>query len=244
MALLAVAFGAAVFVAPASGSPLLTNGDFESGDFAAWTAFVTTNGTTQTPAVTQFDTTGAGASLAAQFDVGQVIFEGPGSTPRGGGIHQKVILSPGSYEVSADIAAFGGTAFGNIAGGLFELMVNGVTVDSHDFGQITGGATERSQLNATVMFASFGFQEFRLRMSRPFISGSAFATPNQYVDNIVVAALPPPPVGGVVEMVVASGDSPVADRSGQVHEREAAALAIALAAVAGVSWHRFRRRTG
>jgi len=178
--------------------------------------------------------------LAAQFDVGQVIFEGFESTPRGGGIYQEVILSHGGYEVSADIAAFGGTAFGNIAGGLFELLVNGETVDSHDFGQIIGSTTERAHLSATVTIESAGNQEVRLRMSRPFISGSEFATPNQYVDNIVVTSLPPP-VGGVVELAVESGDpSDAQPRRG--HERELAALLVALAAVAAVSWHRYRRR--
>lgn len=50
----------------------------------------------------------------------------------------------------------------------------------------------------------------------------------------------PLPVGGIVELGVASGDSPVEQQSGP--EREVAALTIALAAVAGVSWHRYRRR--
>ena len=49
------------------------------------------------------------------------------------------------------------------------------------------------------------------------------------------------PVGGTVSLPVDGSDaraSPV----GRGHERELAALAIALAAVAGVSWHRYRRR--
>ena len=51
-------------------------------------------------------------------------------------------------------------------------------------------------------------------------------------------------VGGTVELSVGSGDVPVEHQSGRSHEREVAALAVALAAVgvAGVYWHRFRRR--
>ena len=52
------------------------------------------------------------------------------------------------------------------------------------------------------------------------------------------------PVGGVVEVTVESGGSPVEHESGGRNEREVAALAVALAVVgvAGVSWHRYRRR--
>ncbi len=53
-----------------------------------------------------------------------------------------------------------------------------------------------------------------------------------------------PPVGGIVELVAAPSDSPDVQPRGRVPEREVAALAVALAAVgvAGVSWHRYRRR--
>ena len=54
----------------ASAAPV-PNGDFETGDLTGWTTFTTTNGTIGTPAVVPFDTTGSGASNAAEFNVGR-----------------------------------------------------------------------------------------------------------------------------------------------------------------------------
>ena len=52
----------------------------------------------------------------------------------------------------------------------------------------------------------------------------------------------PVPVGGIVELVSGPSDSPDAQQGGGGHEREVAALAFALVAVAGVFWHRYRRQ--
>ena len=80
---------------------LLTNGDFETGNLNGWTTFTTTNGTIGTPSVTSFDVTGAGASLAAGFNVGNV--QNPGNN--GGGIFQTFNFGGGSLSVSVDIAS-------------------------------------------------------------------------------------------------------------------------------------------
>ena len=62
------------------------------------------------------------------------------------------------------------------------------------------------------------------------------------------APTPPPPpsqpVGGIVELVTGPPDPPDAQQGGGGPERELAALAVVLVAVAGVSWHRYRRRAG
>lgn len=55
-----------------------------------------------------------------------------------------------------------------------------------------------------------------------------------------VVEVGPEPVGGAVELSVGSDDSPFETQNG--HERDLAALAVALAVVAGVAWHRYRRR--
>ncbi len=75
---------------------LLTNGDFQTGSLAPWTAFTTGNGTNGAgfPNVVSFDTTGSGASLAAQFQVGEVTFTG---AQEGGGIFQSLTLAGGTY---------------------------------------------------------------------------------------------------------------------------------------------------
>ena len=49
-------------------------------------------------------------------------------------------------------------------------------------------------------------------------------------------------VGRFTSLALDAGDSPVERQRGD--GRELAALAVALAAVAGVSWHRYRRRAG
>ena len=53
----------------------------------------------------------------------------------------------------------------------------------------------------------------------------------------------PPSIGGIVGLGVGSDDSPAGHQNGQGHELEMAALAVALAAAAGVSWQ-YRRRVG
>src|SRR5437588_11523833 len=58
---------------PASAA-IVTNGDFETGNLTGWTTFTTAGGTANAgsaPTVSSFDTTGSGASNAAQFNVGQ-----------------------------------------------------------------------------------------------------------------------------------------------------------------------------
>ena len=61
--------------------------------------------------------------------------------------------------------------------------------------------------------------------------------------SIFAVAEPAPPVGGIVELVTGPHDSPADLQDGRSHERELAALVLALGAV-GVSWHRYRRRAG
>lgn len=74
----------------------------------------------------------------------------------------------------------------------------------------------------------------------------ANATGVPFGDSGVVLKLVAPPVGGVVELGVGSGGSPEASQGGGDDGGGVAALAVALAvvAVAGVSWRRYRRRLG
>jgi hypothetical protein len=168
----------------------LINGDFQTGDFTGWTTFTTANGTIGTPAVVSFDTTGSGASLAAQFNVARV---NPTPGQQGGGIFQVVsLVMAGPYDLHVDIAADRPTPSGNGSGGVFTLLLDNVAVDSHDFGLIDGNTTLRASLEATVNLG-VGPHEFRVLITRPF-GTSAFPL-NQYVDNArfnLSAAVPEP----------------------------------------------------
>ena len=108
---------------------LITNGDFQTGNFTGWTFFTTTNGTIGTPAVVSFDVTGGGASLAAQFNAGEVAFTG---LQEGGGIEQTFLSGAGATTISADIAS-NLDSLNNGDFGTFSLLLDGITVDSHSF---------------------------------------------------------------------------------------------------------------
>ena len=105
-----------------------------------------------------------------------------------------MVLGAGGLVISADIAASSPLGITNLAGGLFELLFDGVVVDSHDFGVVGDSSTERSSLLA-VLDATGGSHEVRLQMTRPFREGSP--TPLQFVDNVslsgeAVDAIPEP----------------------------------------------------
>ena len=127
---------------------LFANGDFETGNLSGWTQFTTANGTLggAYPKVVSFDTDGDGTpTMSAQFSVGQVT--GGSKTWEGGGIYQAVDLVAGDYDISVDIAAEGSN-YGNGQAGKFELLVDGVVVDTYDFGPISANSTKRSLLAA------------------------------------------------------------------------------------------------
>jgi len=182
---------------------VITNGDFQTGDFTGWTFFTTANGSlglsgSGSPSVSSFDVTGSGASLAAQFQVGQVVFSL--GAEAGGGISQNVTTTAGIASFSANIAAFCGQVCANLGGndegGIFSFLLDGVTKDSVSIGAITGLQTIRSTLAFTGP-VSAGTHEVSILMTRAFLNGSGttFLTPNQFVDDITfdVAAVTPLP---------------------------------------------------
>jgi hypothetical protein len=179
---------AAVVGASASAQAGLINAGFETGDLSGWTTFTTANGTLGAVGgeVVLFDTNGDGvATPSARFRVGEAIYSHPAL--EGGGIYQGVALGAGALAISAAVAA--STPWGNWNGGLFELLFDGLVVDSHDFGHISAGSVERASL-----FASFdvdaGLHEIRLRMTRPWAESDS--TPLQFVDDVSLDVAEPP----------------------------------------------------
>ena len=112
---------------------LIRNGDFATGDFADWTLFTTAHGSLGVgplPRITLFDVSGTSPTIAAEFQVGQVIL-GPRA---GGGIEQIVTTDAGLYRFRADIAAFS-TRVDPDAGNV-SVLVDNISEDTVNFGPI------------------------------------------------------------------------------------------------------------
>ena len=169
-------------VASAVGANGIVNGDFETGSLSPWTTFTTANGAIGGADVESFDTTGNGASLAATFNVGEVIFTGSGE---GGGIYQNFSGAP--YTVSADVAAQAAPAHpGNADCGTFFVQLDGSTIASHAFGGCPGSSVARWHFFVHIANGVSGFHQLRILIERKFTAAGPTLTPNEYVDNVRV----------------------------------------------------------
>ncbi len=183
----------------------MSNGDFATGDFTGWTLYTTTNGVigpAPAPQVTSFDVTGSGASTAAEFQVGRAVFDNGGNG--GGGIFQSITTINGLLTFSADFASFSSSS-NNGSGGLFSVLLDGMTLNSFDTGSIDGGAIERGSLAFSTNVTA-GTHVLSLQATRPFTTGTPFPvygrTPFQYFDNISATqgggAVPEPATWGLM----------------------------------------------
>ena len=199
----AVLFSA--IIVPAHAVEVLTNGNFENG-ITGWTSFVTSaNGNITDPpsqatgpAVPQiattrsFNVTGGGASNALFLNAGNVT---PGGGQQGGGVSQTfTTVADGIATFSANIAAW--TRSNSSSIGLLSVLLDGVVLDSHDFGNLNGspsGATLSSLLGFTTNLLA-GTHTLSLQATRPFSPASGVTA--QYFDNasldVSVAATPLP----------------------------------------------------
>ena len=177
---------------PAAKAAIVTNGDFATGNFTGWTLFTTANGSlgpsgSGLPAVTSFNVTGSGSQNAATFDVGEVVqmfMQG------GGGITQTVTLPGDSISFSANIAALGVLA--NVEGGVFSVLLDGLTEYAVDIGVIGTGAVIHNTLSFTTT-ESAGPHILEILITRPFVNNAI--TPEQFITNIAItgaAAVPEP----------------------------------------------------
>jgi PEP-CTERM motif len=177
---------------PSVNAAIVTNGDFATGDFTGWTLFTTANGSlgesgSGLPAVTSFNVTGAGAQNAATFQVGEVVI---GSGQQGGGITQTVTLPGGPISFSANVASLGIVV--NAEGGVFNVLLDGITEDTLDIGTIDSGAVIRDTLSFATT-ESAGAHTLEILITRP--ATNPFRTPEQFITNIAftgAAAVPEP----------------------------------------------------
>ena len=177
----------------------LENGDFESGVLFPWTTFLTDNGTIGVPSIVDFDIDGPGglpSSLALELRTGQITHF-TGLPPAGGGIEQIVSFNAGDLTITVDIATVNPESADNFSAGIFELLFDGVVLDTLDFGSPLGG-DERAfgMLFGTVAGVTATNHTVAIQVTRTReASSNPLETPLQYVDNVELsgsAVIPEP----------------------------------------------------
>ena len=167
----------------------LSNGDFETECLAGWSTYETPNGTLggkDFPDCVDFDIRDDGnVTKSAVFKVGQLHYESKGMVLAGGGIYKNVQLNAGQFVVRADVATVYSSPKDrrNLAGGLFELLIDGEVIARHDFGPVQNNMTRRQTLEGMAQVSS-GRHEVRVRIRRPFKSVPHDHAPRQYLDNV------------------------------------------------------------
>jgi hypothetical protein len=192
------------YIVPAHASAVLTNGDFEAG-LTGWTSYTTSNGTIaenpslpgapqpQSASVVSFDVSGSGASNALFLNAGKINPPYNANPAEGGGVLQTFMTTGGVATFTADVAALYTRTSGAIGLGLMSVLLDGVVLDTFDFGGVSAGpATLRGDLDFTT-FLSAGQHTLSLQAMRLFAPGRGVAS--QYFDNVsldVTAAVPEP----------------------------------------------------
>ena len=108
----------------------------------------------------------------------------------GGGITQTVTLPGGSISFSANIAALSMTQ--NDEGGVFSVLLDGLTEDTVDIGAMAAAEVIRNALSFTTM-ESAGPHTLEILITRP--ATNPLRTPEQFITDIAItgaAAVPEP----------------------------------------------------
>lgn len=174
---------------------ILNQTNFENGEMGPWNTFVTFNGTVGEaglPAVVPFEMVEDGQkSQALQFKVGQVRYDPDNEPEQGGGVVVQITTEAGQLELSAQVAVtyYSPNDKRNLAGGLFQWIVDDQVIASHDMGPIDNHAILRHHLKAFHQ-VNAGVHSIRLRLTRPFTSHPGQHAPFQYVDDLLIRFLP------------------------------------------------------
>jgi hypothetical protein len=173
---------------PASANAIV-NGNFQTGDLTGWSTYLYSGSSTLgsgLPAVVSFDTTGSGASLAAEFDVGNA---STCCATSGGGLTQTfTAASAGVYEFHLDFASQN-DATGQINGdpGTFSIIEDGNTIATQSpSGFETQYEILRGNLDAFA-FLTAGSHTIDVQVTRNSAAGGV-STPTEFIDNVSVNA--------------------------------------------------------
>ena len=180
-----LALGSAAF------TQTFTNGGFDGGDLSGWTITPTTNGQTLAQEVVPFDIDFGGAlgmSNVARFRVGQVVFQS--GVPAGIEFTQMINLSAATaYAVSFNAAAYReANTSGNSQGGIFDLIVDGVSIANWAAGSTSSTTQNSALVSGNFVSGNQGMYSIGVRIQRPF---TVPADLYQVVDNFSIVVPEP-----------------------------------------------------
>jgi PEP-CTERM motif len=166
-----------IVAAPAVADNLLFNGSFEDGNFNNWLLGTTQFGSPGQgfPIVTTWP---LGGMNAAEYEVGETE---SGTGYQGATLSQEFTTSGGSISFGFMYAAMGDGIHHNADGGLFELLLDGVVLNSFDVGAIDPNQIINGTLTASAM-VSAGEHDFQIDILRPYLTDPG-NTPYQYVTD-------------------------------------------------------------
>jgi hypothetical protein len=193
----------AVSAVPAQAVEVINNGNFESG-LTGWTGYTTAHGTISEipgyaggtpnqPWTESFNTSGSGASNALTLNAGA----NPSSpTPEGGGVTQTFTTMGGAATFFVNIADhWQSTSDSTASIGLFSVLLDGVVMDSYDFGKVTANSRGWTLLNTLDFTTTLSAGEHTLSLEVTRLFAPARGVDTEYFDNVslnVTSAVPEP----------------------------------------------------
>ena len=170
---------------------IVSQENFDSGQVGVWSPFATPNGTLGGegfPVFVNCDAAGTGhISRCWQVKVGQIQYSPDQDLQQGGGLEIRQALAPGWLKLSVFVMVTYASQNDrrNLAGGLFEWIIDHQVMGRHEIGPIENGATIRHHFTADIPVEA-GSHLIQLRMSRPFTSGAGRQAPLQFIDDLAL----------------------------------------------------------
>lgn len=166
-------------VIPSAAANVITNGDFANG-LSAWAII---NPDKHPSGITAVDIDGPGPLKSSDAFFVQT---GGGYDTKPASIIQSIkLVTGGAYTLFANIAAsyFPAKDFiSNRSGGVITVTLDGKTIDTYDFGEISRNTLEYATLSASFVAVASGILD--INFFRPF---GVDNSPTNYLDNISLA---------------------------------------------------------